>query len=202
MTERTQQEFNSPTGRAVVAREGQQIVSISIWMEGTLQSYRDKMFSSRNRMASERKIREAAKAWLMQMLALGVHHELRKLQNQCGMDSFCIRMIAEISRKKPIRDFKDMVAGFDHMILDPLVADGILIDDDMQNIGIPEIRQLVIKQGVDTLFLKFERSSEPCRDSITRQILEFGWPDPEFRTRKKSDRRREIRERMANARTR
>jgi len=193
-------EFAGSAGDATVAMDGEAVVAVEISLEGTLQSYRDKGLQSRNTQCRERKIREAGGVWLQKVLSLGVKLFLVKLQRQCGLERACVNLEATIARKRKIRDFKDLIAGFDHMILDPLVRAGVLIDDDFGNLkwSVTQVED-AHTVGTDHVILTFSQGTAPCRESVTKQILEFGWPDPEFRMRNKQDRRREIKERLEHA---
>jgi hypothetical protein len=186
-------------GEATFTVDGDTIISIKIGLEGTLQSYRAKELQSRHTQCRERKIREAGGQWLQKILSLGVRSYLVSLQRQCGLVGVCISLEASISRKRNIRDFKDLIAGFDHMILDPLVRAGILIDDDYGNLEWMATQvDGTAPKGPDYINLTFKPATIPCRKSVTRQILEFGWPDAEFRNRRKDERRKEIKERLKN----
>lgn len=191
-------EFVNAVGNAEIVKDGDAIKSVTISLEGTLQSYRDKALQSRFTQCKERRIRDAGGRWLEKIVSLGVRSYLVQLQRQCGLAEVRIRLVATISRKRKIRDFKDLVAGFDHMILDPLVKAGILIDDDFGNLNL-EVNQVDGAGGLDFLTLVFSPDTTDCRKSVTRQVLEFGWPDPEFRNRNKEVRRKEIKEKLTHA---
>lgn len=193
-------EFVGSVGTAAVTLDGETIVCVELALEGTLQSYRDKSLQSRITMARESKIRSAGGVWLQKILSLGVRGFLTTLQRQCGLQGCRVNLEATISRHRKIRDFKDLIAGFDHMILDPLVKAGILIDDDFGNLTWSAVQpDDAVAKGRDHITLKFSVATEPCRKSVTKQILEFGWPDPEFRNRNKDERRREIKRRLVDA---
>lgn len=207
MSKLSVREFIGPVGDAAVTRDGDnsnKIVSIEIAIEGRLQSYRDRMFNHPNGIVRDAMIHRAGSVWLQKILCLGVRPDLEALQKQCALDRVCIKLTAWVNRRFRIRDpQKNLTTGFDHMILDPLVKAGILIDDDSENI-IWEAKPYAEDGGprmVEHVSMLFEPSEVRCRESVTTQVLEFGWPDPAFRKIEKSKRREIIRRRLKHARS-
>lgn len=182
-------------GTTILTTFGDRVISLEVSIPGSLQSMRDKEFSARMSHVSNMKIARAGDVWFARLLSLDVHGPLRRLQAQCGLEGVCIGLEAKVRKKVPARDYKDRLGGFDHMILDPLVRGGVLMDDDEGNIFIHGVLRN-LTPGPDLLEIRFDISTVPCRPSVTEQMQIFGWPDPEFRTRPKAERMKELKAKL------
>lgn len=133
---KTQQlNYSSDHGKGLVSRCSGEILAIQFEILGTLQSYRDKD-QNKYRSAKHNNIKRAqdGESWLLKIIGLGVTNEIIGLVEQCKKNIARVQINATIYRKIPIRDMKNLMAGFDHMILDPLVRKGILRGDGMNDI--------------------------------------------------------------------
>ena len=166
-------------GRATVYYEDslkgsfkQEIESVNALILGTLASYRDSSLQGKHKIAAWRKINKAGEEWLTKICLLSIREPITVLQLQTALAGHKLQVLGIAYRRIPIRDMKNLVAGFDHLILDPLVHRKALLSDQMNNLEI-DIRQekpaVDIFDGRDALFLSFRPSAARCSISVEKK---------------------------------
>jgi hypothetical protein len=109
----------------------------------------------------------------MELISVNAKEHLRKLQLYATLNGVKVRILVDVVRKIPIRDEKNLMAGFDHVILDPLVRANILWNDQWSN-----LEQRFGQRGIDEdypkemVFMRFDLSKEPCGDTEKKRLME------------------------------
>lgn len=105
-------------------------MKVEITLDGTLKSMRDKSLNRyRNQQFNNRAIKEEQELWYEKILAGGYQHKIKKLFQYCLDNKKRMAVRATVYRKIPIRDYKNLVGGFDHSILDGWVNAELIKDD-------------------------------------------------------------------------
>ena len=140
---------------------------VHIWMYGTLDSYRDEKFNK----SSIAKFNNLAKKriqdlWSEKTKLLGADKHISKLFDQSLANGFKLGISVVVHRRLPIRDYKNLVVGFDHAILDGWVRHKFIKDDSMKYINW-SITQLTKKESEeytrDMVFIMMSQSLIPYK---------------------------------------
>lgn len=144
---------------------------IELELEGTLQSFRDAEFNSRSAVLNNINIRKAAASWYVKMLATGKLPVLRDMAWAAWRSGYMVWLLPEIYRHRQIRDFKNAVTGFDHMILDPLVSERIFVSDSTQALHWERTILSKTAKGDDYVKITFGPSLLRCSKWIQQKAL-------------------------------
>jgi hypothetical protein len=146
----------------------------TILIPGQLPSFRSKgLNTSQNKIAAGAALFKVQQSWYMDLISVNAKEHLRKLQLYATLNGVKVRILVDVVRKIPIRDYKNLVAGFDHVILDSLVRANILWNDQMSNIELS-----VGQRGIDEdypkemVFMRFDLSKEPCGPTEKKRLME------------------------------
>jgi len=167
--------YPSPPWRAYEAVTGEALVypdpaglaparTITVVLFGRLRSGRDRRFNSRSsRQVHQAWVREQTE-WYNRLVPLGVHQIIRDSVLGWALMGFKTKLTCHACRRRPeIRDFKNLVVGFDQGVIDGLVHAGILLDDSTDHL------QLTFDQeegAPEYIWLRFERDGT-CPDRVT-----------------------------------
>lgn len=124
------------------------IQRVYIKVIGEVRSYRDKAFSSRSTAIVGKKITQEQSQWFMKLRHLQAVEALMTLQGFCRGVGKKVQLEAYAHRHHAIKDKKNLVAGFDHAVLDALVRGKCLADDCDANL-VWNIHQCIIDKGVE-----------------------------------------------------
>lgn len=133
---------------------------IHLWMYGTLKSMRDKSLNKyREKRHNSRLIRAEQDVWLAKLQLLGVKEAITELFYKKIDTGAKMTVEATIHRQRPILDYKNVVGGFDHVILDGWVNAKIIKNDCLSYLDL-KIDQISKKEseylGRDQVFIRLK----------------------------------------------
>lgn len=169
------------SGKSEVETDGQKVIHrIDLVIYRKLESFRSRRLSGKTREAANGRVKQAGQSWMWMIRSLLLDNEIAVMQRQSALDGVKILVAMTVKNKIAIRDTKDILAAFDHQILDELVAAYILVNDDDGNLDIQKARcepaEKYINNGKDSLLITFARSEKPCRQTVTDRVRKYGWP--------------------------
>lgn len=155
---------------------------VTIWLAGELPSLRKPsgMNFRKSRSNIGAKIRAAEKrdiqqTWYTKLLALGAHHEIRRMQRVCAKAGKLLNCEAVVSRRNDL-DYKNLVTAVDEILIDPLQRgdEPILYTDSPKNLALFVAAGVLVPDvfaGQPHVSLSFSVSMHPCAESIVRRYV-------------------------------
>lgn len=161
--------YEGVTGEALVYPEvsgPEPARTITVVLFGRLRSGRDLRFNGRTARDVHRAWVREYTGWYNRLVPLGVHQLIRDSVAAWALAGFKARVTCHARRRRPqIRDFKNLVVGFDQGVIDGLVHAGLLLDDSTDHL------QLTFDQETGSpeyIWLRFERGGT-CPERVTHE---------------------------------
>ena len=137
-------------------------------LQGTLKSMRDKSLNKNKKAEhNSRLIRAEQEMWIVKLYSCEAAPFVRSIYNQCASNKVKLKIEVVVYRHKPILDYKNIVGGFDHAILDGWVNAGLIQND---NTGFLDwsIRQLSCERDKDCIEIELGLSDQECSNQMRK----------------------------------
>lgn len=155
----------------VVLNNDNEVEYISAWTVGLVRSFRDKSLNKfRNKALNARLLKDEQMNWYVKFQALNIIDPLKLLQYQAATTGKKLLFSIDVFRKPLIRDYKNLVAGFDHAVLDVLTRMNVIIDDSTSVLDWT-IQQHKHITGLPYFFMRIQKSKSKCSPKTRDKAL-------------------------------